>query len=53
MHLDTVEPGFDRIGGGLAEILDDYRDFVQRQRTRLRYIGKTIVHEGLGLGADC
>lgn len=49
MHLDAVKASFDRVGGGLAESLDDAGDLVQLQRTRLGHVGKTVVHKGLGL----
>jgi len=34
VHLDAIETGLDRIGGCLAEILDDAGDFRQFERAR-------------------
>jgi len=52
VDLHAVETGVDRVGCGLTKVVDDARQFVDLERTRLGHLGEAVVDEGLGLGTD-
>ena len=52
MNLDAVKARLQGVGGSALEAVHDAGNFLQRQRARLRHVGKSTPDKGLALGAD-
>ncbi|MNY40831.1 hypothetical protein D3C86_1756020 [compost metagenome] len=52
MDLDAIEACGNSVCRGLAEIVDDPGQFVERQRPRLGNVDKAVVDERFGCGPN-